>query len=153
MSDWLSPNPPDIADPFSTTKKKRKTKTNKIHFRKIGLLAKKILLRKNGFQSILREERNFVSKKRLKNEFRERIIRINRRGIITGSKKMKSSTITYALLIGGVFGVIVYGVAKNNIGFFALILLIFLAYKFFYNPESNKKNEELKRLLKERNLK
>ena len=66
---------------------------------------------------------------------------------------MKSSTITYALLIGGIFGIIVYGVAKNNIGFFALILLIFLAYKFFYNPESNKKNEEMKRLLKERNLK
>jgi threonine/homoserine/homoserine lactone efflux protein len=73
--------------------------------------------------------------------------------LLQAAKKMKSSTITHALLIGCVFGITVYGVAKSNIGFFGLILLLFLAYKFFYNPENNKKNEELRKLLKERNLK
>jgi len=35
-----------------------------------------------------------------------------------------------AVLIGFMFGIVAWGVAKNNIGFFALIPL-YLAYKFF----------------------
>jgi len=41
-------------------------------------------------------------------------------------KKKKANTVLNALLIGIVFGVIIYGVAKNNIGFFALIPLFLL---------------------------
>jgi len=65
---------------------------------------------------------------------------------------MKSSAITHAVLIGCAFGVIIYSVAKNNFGFFGLILIYF-AYKTFHNPENAKNDEALKKLLKERNLK
>jgi len=41
-------------------------------------------------------------------------------------KKQKSTAIWNALLIGIFVGVIIYGVAKNNIGFFGLIPLYFL---------------------------
>jgi len=72
--------------------------------------------------------------------------------LLAEAKKAKSNTITHAILIGCIFGVVVYGVAKNNFGFFALILIYF-AYKKFNNPEGNKYNKELEQLLKERNLK
>lgn len=72
--------------------------------------------------------------------------------LLAAAKKMKSSALLHATLIGLMMGVIVYGVAKNNIGFFMLIPL-FLAFKVFHNPENNQKNEALKKLLKERNLK
>ena len=72
--------------------------------------------------------------------------------LLEAAKKMKSSAITHAILIGLMMGVIAFGVAKNKIGFFMLIPLFF-AFKVFHNPENNKKNEILKRLLKERNLK
>jgi len=72
--------------------------------------------------------------------------------LLEEAKKMKSNAITHALLIGGVIGVVIYAVAKNNIGFFALVPLYFV-YKVFSNPENNKNNKELEKLLKERNLK
>jgi len=72
--------------------------------------------------------------------------------LLDEAKKMKSSSITHAVLIGLVIGVVIYGVAKNNLGFFTLIPLYF-AYKIFNNPDNNKNNKELEKLLKERNLK
>lgn len=52
------------------------------------------------------------------------------------AKKDKSTSIINAVLIGLFFGVIVWGVAKNNIGFFGLIVLFF-AYKFFNKPKED----------------
>jgi len=72
--------------------------------------------------------------------------------LLEEAKKMKSNSIIHAILIGCVIGVVVYGVAKNNIGFFGLILLYFV-HKRFNNSENNKNNKELEKLLKERNLK
>ncbi|MBK8967989.1 MAG: FUSC family protein [Saprospiraceae bacterium] len=72
--------------------------------------------------------------------------------LMEAAKKMKLSTITHATLIGIMVGVIIYSAAKNSLGFLTLIPL-FLAYKVFHNPENNKRNEELKRILKARNLK
>jgi hypothetical protein len=46
------------------------------------------------------------------------------------AKKDKTTSIINAVLIGLFIGVIVWGVVKNNIGFFGLIV-IFFAYKFF----------------------
>jgi F0F1-type ATP synthase assembly protein I len=69
--------------------------------------------------------------------------------LLAEAKKMKSNSIINATLIGVMIGIIIYGVAKNNIGFFTLIPLYF-AFKFFNKP---KNNEDLERLLKERNLK
>lgn len=73
--------------------------------------------------------------------------------LLEEAKKMKSSSRKYALLIGCVIGVIIYGVAKKNMGYFALIAFLVVFRRFFSNPDQIKKNEELKRLLKERNLK
>lgn len=72
--------------------------------------------------------------------------------LLEEAKKMKSNSITHALLIGLVIGIVIYSVAKNTLGFFTLIPL-YLAFKVFHNPENNKKNKELESLLKERNLK
>lgn len=70
--------------------------------------------------------------------------------LLDEAKKMRSNSITYALLIGFVIGITIYGVAKNNLGFLTLIPLYF-AYKVFNNTE-NKKKKELEEILKERNL-
>lgn len=69
--------------------------------------------------------------------------------LLDEAKKMKSTSITNAVLIGFLIGIIIYSIMKNSLGFFTLIPLFF-AYKIFNNSKDNK---DLKRLLKERNLK
>ncbi|MCO6492751.1 MAG: hypothetical protein J5I98_30310 [Phaeodactylibacter sp.] len=44
------------------------------------------------------------------------------------AKKMKSTSITNAVLIGFLMGIVIYSIAKNSWGFFTLIPL-FLTYK------------------------
>jgi len=66
------------------------------------------------------------------------------------AKKMKSTSIINAVLIGFMMGVVFYSVVKNSFGFLTLIPL-FLAYKLINKSKHN--NRELKNLLKERNLK
>lgn len=68
--------------------------------------------------------------------------------LLQEAKKMKSSSIINALLIGFLIGIVIYSIVVNSWGFFTLIPL-FLAYKLINNP---KKDKELKELLKERNL-
>ena len=53
---------------------------------------------------------------------------------LENAKKARSTKIMNAFLIGFAIGVLIYGVAKNNIGFFALVPL-FIAYKFFNRPK------------------
>ena len=62
---------------------------------------------------------------------------------------MKSASVINALLIGFMIGIVIYSIVKNSVGFFTLIPLFFV-FKVFHKPE---KNKELKKLLKERNLK
>ena len=69
--------------------------------------------------------------------------------LLEAAKKMKSSSIMNAFIIGFVVGIIIYGVVNNTLGFFALIPLYFV-YKLVNGKNNNK---ELKALLKERNLK
>lgn len=68
--------------------------------------------------------------------------------LLREAKKMKSDAIVHAVLIGFMIGVVIYGVAKNNLGLLTLIPL-YLAFKVFHKPERNK---ALKKVLKERNL-
>lgn len=68
--------------------------------------------------------------------------------LLEKAKKMKSTTIINALLIGFMIGVIIYSVVKNTLGFFTLIPL-YIVYKLVNN---SKKDNDLKKLLKERNL-
>lgn len=70
--------------------------------------------------------------------------------LLQEAKKMKSTKIINAVLIGFLFGVIFYSVVNNSYGFFTLIPL-FLAYKLINNSKTDTK--ELEAILKERNLK
>ncbi|TKC08382.1 FUSC family protein [Pedobacter polaris] len=70
--------------------------------------------------------------------------------LLQEAKKLKSASITNAVLIGFLIGIVFYSVIKNSLGFLTLIPL-FLAYKLINNSKYNTK--ELEDLLKERNLK
>ncbi|MNK85353.1 hypothetical protein D3C87_1052300 [compost metagenome] len=70
--------------------------------------------------------------------------------LLQEAKKMKSAAIMNGFLIGFLIGIIFYSIIKNSWGFLTLIPLIF-AYKLINN--SKYKNEELKSILKARNLK
>lgn len=70
--------------------------------------------------------------------------------LLDEAKKMKSTSITNALLIGFLIGIVFYSIVKNSLGFFILIPLFFV-YKLINNSKCN--NIELENLLKERNLK
>jgi hypothetical protein len=71
--------------------------------------------------------------------------------LLDEAKKMKSFSITNALLIGFLAGVIVFSFVKNSWGMLTLIPLFFI-YKMVNDPK-NKKSKELKSILKERNIK
>lgn len=70
--------------------------------------------------------------------------------LLDEAKKVKSTSIQYALLIGFLIGIVLYSVVKNSLGFFTLIPLYFV-YKLINN--SNYDHKALENLLKERNLK
>ena len=61
---------------------------------------------------------------------------------------MKLASITNALVVGFMVGVVVYSIWKNTWGLVTLIPLFFI-YKLTRNSGNNK---ELKKLLKDRNL-
>ncbi len=69
--------------------------------------------------------------------------------LLDEAKKMKSASITNALLVGVVIGIVIYSIVKNSIGIFTLIPLYF-AYKLI-NKSNN--NIALEKLLEERKLK
>ena len=68
--------------------------------------------------------------------------------LLAEAKKMKSSAILHAMLIGFMVGIVIYSVAKNTWGLLTLIPLFFI-YRL---TRKSKRNETLKQLLKERNL-
>jgi F0F1-type ATP synthase assembly protein I len=70
--------------------------------------------------------------------------------LLEEAKKLKSFSITNALLIGVLIGIIFYSIIKNSWGMITLIPLYFI-YKMINDPK-NKKVKELQVLLKERNL-
>ncbi|MCB9247648.1 MAG: FUSC family protein [Ignavibacteriales bacterium] len=70
--------------------------------------------------------------------------------LLQEAKKMKSSAMINAVLIGFLIGILIFSIVKSGIGFFTLIPL-FLVYKFINKSKYDEK--ELKNVLKERNLK
>ena len=70
--------------------------------------------------------------------------------LLDEAKKMKSFSITNALFIGFLAGIILYSIAKNSWGMLTLIPL-YLFYKMVNDPK-NKRSKALEELLKERNL-
>ena len=71
--------------------------------------------------------------------------------LLDEAKKIKTFSITNALIIGFLMGIVVYSFAKNSWGLLTLIPLYFI-YKLVNDPK-NKRNKNLKIILKERNLK
>lgn len=71
--------------------------------------------------------------------------------LLDEAKEMKSFSMTNALIIGFLMGIVFYSFAKNSWGFLTLIPLYFV-YKMINDPKNNR-NKALERLLKERNLK
>jgi ABC-type phosphate transport system permease subunit len=69
--------------------------------------------------------------------------------LLDEAKKMKSTSMTSALLIGIMIGIIIYSIVKNSIGFFTLIPLFFV-FKLVNNSKNNK---TLEKILEERKLK
>ena len=70
--------------------------------------------------------------------------------LLQEAKKMKSTSIINAFLIGLLIGIILYSVVKNSWGFLTLLPL-FLIYKL--SNKSKNDTKDLENLLKERNLK
>ena len=79
---------------------------------------------------------------------KEELSKLTDEELLAEAKKLKSSAILHALLIGIMIGIVIYSVAKNTWGFFTLIPLFF-AYKL---AGASKNKKELQALLKERNL-
>jgi type IV secretory pathway VirB3-like protein len=70
--------------------------------------------------------------------------------LLQQAKKIKSASITNAVLIGVLAGIIFYSIIKNSWGLLTLIPLFFI-YKLVNNSKHDSK--ELESILKERNLK
>ncbi|PCJ48485.1 MAG: FUSC family protein [Gammaproteobacteria bacterium] len=68
--------------------------------------------------------------------------------LLDEAKKMKSDTVTNAVFIGFMFGIVIFSIVKDSLGFFTLIPLYF-AYKLIQN---SKNNDALEKELKVRNL-
>lgn len=68
------------------------------------------------------------------------------------AKKMNSSKIVNAFLIGFLVGIVIFSLVKNSFGFFALIPLYF-AYRLFNNPKNKEANKALEEELAARDLK
>lgn len=70
--------------------------------------------------------------------------------LVQEAKKLKAASITNAVLIGVLIGIIIYSVAVSSWGLLTLLLLYFI-YRLMNNSKVDK--HELKRVLKSRNLK
>ena len=70
--------------------------------------------------------------------------------LLVEAKKQKSFSIVNALLIGFLFGIVVYSVFNNSFGFLMLIPL-YIIYKLVNDPK-NKRLKELEAVLEQRKL-
>jgi hypothetical protein len=69
--------------------------------------------------------------------------------LLLEAKKMKKSEIISAFMIGFLIGIVIFSIAVNSWGL-SMLIPLFIAYKLLKNPNNN---QELKDILKERNLK
>jgi riboflavin transporter FmnP len=69
--------------------------------------------------------------------------------LLLEAKRLKSSSIIKALLIGFLVGVIIWSVVKGNLSLFTLIPIYFI----YMLVRAAKRDTHLKEVLKERNLK
>lgn len=79
---------------------------------------------------------------------KEELSKLTDKELLIKKKKLRNAKIINAVLIGFLFGIIIYSVVKNTWGFLTLIPL-YIIYKLV---NSSKNNKDLEELLKERNL-
>ena len=72
------------------------------------------------------------------------LLELTEEELLQESKKMKSTAIINAVLIGFLIGILIYSIVKNRLGFITLILLFFV-FRLFNNSKYNK--NELEALL------
>ncbi|MFK8164488.1 MAG: FUSC family protein [Lewinella sp.] len=82
----------------------------------------------------------------------EELSALSDQALLDLAKKAKSASIMSAFLIGLMIGVVIFSIVTKSVSFLTLFPL-YLAFRVFHNPENNKRNEALKKLLVERNLK
>jgi hypothetical protein len=92
-----------------------------------------------------------MKKKELSELIEKELSTLTDQELLDEAKKMKSFSITNALSIGFLMGIVVYSFAKNSWGILTLIPLYFV-YKMVNDPK-NIRYKVLEKLLKERNLK
>lgn len=80
---------------------------------------------------------------------KEEISNLTNEQLLEEAKKLKSSAIIRAVLIGFLLGVIVWSVVKNNLGIFTLIPVYFI----YMLVRAAKRDKALKEVLEERGLK
>lgn len=78
----------------------------------------------------------------------EEYLKLSDQELLDLAKKAKSNSITNALFIGALAGIIIYSIVKNSYGFITLIPL-FMIYKLVGKPV---KDEALNQELTKRNL-
>ena len=71
--------------------------------------------------------------------------------LLKEAKKLKSTNIIDATLIGILVGILIYSITAGNFSFFFGLILLYAIYKLA--TKSKFKKEEIENLLKERNLK
>ena len=80
---------------------------------------------------------------------KKKLSELTNQELLEEAKKTKPSPITDAVFIGILIGIIIYSIVKNTWGLVTLVPL-FLIYQLL---RKSKKNGELEKLMKERNLK
>lgn len=78
----------------------------------------------------------------------EELSKLTDQELLNEAKKIKSTAITNALLIGFMIGIIIYSIVYDTVSIFTLVPLFFI-YKIV---KDDKKIKTLKKLLKERDL-
>jgi riboflavin transporter FmnP len=71
--------------------------------------------------------------------------------LLEEAKKLRSFSVTNAVLIGFLVGIVVYSIINSTFGFL-MLLPLYLAHRLINDPR-NKKVKEVELLLKQRNLK
>jgi uncharacterized protein YqgQ len=90
-------------------------------------------------------------RKELLEKTEQELSKLTDQELLDEAQKLKSFSITNALIIGFLIGILVYSFAKNSWGLLSLIPLFFI-YKFVNDPK-NIRLKALEKLIKERGLK
>jgi len=70
--------------------------------------------------------------------------------LLAEAKKLRSFNLINSYLIGFLIGIVIYSIVMRSFGFL-MIIPLYMIYKFA-NASKTKRNDEINKLIKERNL-